>query len=112
MAKKYRYVYGVGWHPKGTHFNTVMKIDINTKTFKEWSEDNCYPSEPVFVPNPDGTEEDDGVLLSCVNNSEFDKGKNAFLLMLDAKSMTEIARAEFDVSRFTNGFHGMFKTNQ
>jgi carotenoid cleavage dioxygenase-like enzyme len=37
-----------------------MKIDINTKTFKEWGEDNCYPSEPVFVPNPNGTDEDDG----------------------------------------------------
>jgi hypothetical protein len=37
-----------------------MKIDINTKTFTEWGEDKCYPSEPVFVPNPNGTDEDDG----------------------------------------------------
>ncbi|XP_060569813.1 carotenoid-cleaving dioxygenase, mitochondrial-like [Ruditapes philippinarum] len=111
-GKKYRYTYGTGWHPKGKHFNTVMKIDIITKTFKEWGEDKCYPSEPVFVANPDGTDEDDGVVLSAVNNSDHDKGKNAFLLVLDAKSMTEIARAEFDIPRFPKDFHGLFKTNQ
>ncbi|XP_060569819.1 carotenoid-cleaving dioxygenase, mitochondrial-like [Ruditapes philippinarum] len=111
-GKKYRYTYGVGWHPKGKHFNTVMKIDINTKTFKEWGEDKCYPSEPVFVPNPNGTDEDDGVVLSSVNTSDYDKGKNAFLLVLDAKSMKEIARAEFDIPRFPKDFHGLFKTNQ
>jgi hypothetical protein len=50
--------------------------------------------------------------LSAVNNSDFDKGKNAFLLVLDAKSMKEIARAEFDIPRFPKDFHGLFKTNK
>jgi len=32
-----------------------------------WTRPNCYPSEPVFVPNPTGSgAEDDGVLLSQV----------------------------------------------
>jgi carotenoid cleavage dioxygenase-like enzyme len=51
-----------------------------------------------------------GILLSAVNNSDFDQGKSAFLLVLDAKSMTEIARAEFpDIARFPKDFHGLFR---
>ena len=39
----------------------LSKIDLETKTYSEWGEDKCYPSEPVFVPNPNGTTEDDGI---------------------------------------------------
>ena len=35
---------------------------MKTKGGLEWQEENCYPSEPVFVAKPDGTEEDDGTL--------------------------------------------------
>lgn len=31
-----------------------------------WEEIGLYPSEPVFVPSPNATEEDDGVVLSVV----------------------------------------------
>lgn len=31
-----------------------------------WEEPGVYPSEPVFVPSPDATEEDDGVIMSVV----------------------------------------------
>ena len=43
-------------------FCQVCKIDMKTKGCLEWQEENCYPSEPVFVAKPDGTEEDDGTL--------------------------------------------------
>ena len=49
-----------------------------------------------------------GVLLSAVNRIDFDEGNNAFLLVLDAKTMQEIARAEFNVLRFPKDFHGLF----
>lgn len=35
-------------------------------SFKVWEQAGFYPSEPVFVPSPDATEEDDGVILSVV----------------------------------------------
>lgn len=108
-GKRYKYAYGVAFHQNGPIFNTLCKIDVETKTFVEWREDKCYPSEPVFVANPDGTDEDDGVLLSAVNRTDFDTGKNAFFLILDAKSMKEIARAEFNVPRFPKDFHGLFR---
>lgn len=37
-----------------------VKVDIDTKEVKVWSEKDHYPSEPVFVPRPGATDEDDG----------------------------------------------------
>ena len=42
------------------YFVQVCKIDVKKKESVEWKEENCYPSEPVFVANPGGTDEDDG----------------------------------------------------
>ena len=39
-----------------------MKLDIETKERTEWSEENCWPSEPVFIPRPNGEGEDDGAI--------------------------------------------------
>nr|ALG64487.1 carotene and beta,beta-carotene 9',10'-oxygenase [Meretrix meretrix] len=109
-TKKYRYVYGVGWHSKGDIIHTLLKIDTETKTFKQWKSEKCFPSEPVFVPRPAATTEDDGVLLSAICRTDFDEkdGGNAFLLILDAKTMLEIARADFGVPRFPKDLHGLF----
>ena len=51
-----------------------------------------------------------GVLLSAVNRTDFELGKNAFFLVLDAKTMKELARVEFNVPRFPKDFHGLFKS--
>lgn len=32
----------------------IIKVDTYTKEKKTWCEKNAYPSEPIFVPNPDG----------------------------------------------------------
>lgn len=29
-----------------------MKVDVVNKQHVEWSEDNVYPSEPIFVASP------------------------------------------------------------
>jgi hypothetical protein len=52
-----------------------------------------------------------GVLLSAVSRTDFDEkgGANAFLLILDARSMQEIARADFGVPRFPKDLHGIFR---
>ncbi|KAJ8320665.1 hypothetical protein KUTeg_002252 [Tegillarca granosa] len=68
-GKKYRYLYGI--IIKGI-FDTVVKVDMENKTYKVWTEEDCYASEPIFVANPDGQDEDDGlvffVLLGKANN--------------------------------------------
>ena len=37
-------------------------MDMETGQSWFWKEENRFPSEPVFVPRPDGKEEDDGEL--------------------------------------------------
>lgn len=33
---------------------------METKEMVYWNEENCSPSEPVFIPRPNGESEDDG----------------------------------------------------
>ena len=44
-----------------TILQSLVKTDVTTKKCLTWSEDGCFPSEPVFVRNPAGTKEDDGM---------------------------------------------------
>uniref|UniRef100_W5M8E4 Beta-carotene oxygenase 1 n=1 Tax=Lepisosteus oculatus TaxID=7918 RepID=W5M8E4_LEPOC len=103
-GKKHRYVYvtGVELSPVPTK---IMKLDVETKQMVEWSEENCWPSEPVFIPAPNPLEEDDGVVLSVVVCPE--PGKSSFLLVQDARSFGEIARASVDTDIHID-MHGVF----
>ena len=49
-------------------FPQLVKLDTVTKEEKTWGDGVPTASEPVFVPNPSGTEEDDGIhqLLLCL----------------------------------------------
>lgn len=109
-TKKYRYIYGVSVSPD----EAIVKVDANTKSHVLWKEERCYPSEPVFIAEPGGTAEDDGVLVAAVNRAGQTEDENScFLLVLDAKTFTEIARAEFEgVERFPKDFHGVFTYDQ
>ncbi|XP_046891256.1 beta-carotene oxygenase 2b isoform X1 [Hypomesus transpacificus] len=99
----YRYFYGCGFqHLVG---DTLIKMDLKDKSMKVWEQPGLYPSEPIFVPSPDSTEEDDGVILSVVITPN--KDKSTFLLVLDAKSFQELARADVPVN-IPYGFHGTF----
>jgi len=54
-------------------------------------EAGMYPSEPQFIPNPNGSDEEDGVLVGIV----FDSYRNtSFVQAIDAKTMKRVARAE------------------
>ncbi|XP_070813707.1 beta,beta-carotene 15,15'-dioxygenase [Chaetodon trifascialis] len=103
-TKKYRYFYGsrVEWSP---HPNKIAKIDIVTRTHIEWQQENCYPSEPVFVASPGAVEEDDGVILSSVISS--DPNVLPFMVVLDAKTFKELARASIPASVHMD-LHGDF----
>jgi carotenoid cleavage dioxygenase-like enzyme len=51
-----------------------------------------------------------GVVVAAVNRvGEDDDDNSCFLLVLDAKSFTEIARVEFEgIARFPYDFHGVY----
>ena len=59
-----------------------------------WSSPDCYCSEPAFVPSPGPAEdEDDGVVVaSMIRGSD---PRYAALIVLDARTMAEVGRAEF-----------------
>uniref|UniRef100_A0A8D2D8M2 Carotenoid-cleaving dioxygenase, mitochondrial n=1 Tax=Sciurus vulgaris TaxID=55149 RepID=A0A8D2D8M2_SCIVU len=102
-GKKYNFFYGCGFrHLVG---DSLMKVDVVNKTLKVWREDGFYPSEPIFVPVPGASEEDDGVVLSVVITPN--QNESNFLLVLDARNFEELGRAEVPV-QMPYGFHGTF----
>lgn len=104
-TKNYRFVYATGSDKNNpdNFLDRLVKIDIQDRTSKSWKEEECYPGEPVFIPSPNATKEDEGI-ISVVLNAQ--KG-NSFLLILDAISFVEIARAEVP-HHIPFGFHGQF----
>lgn len=52
--------------PGDSFFNCIVRLDIKLGEHQVWAEEGTYPGEPIFVPRPSGTAEDDGVLLSVV----------------------------------------------
>ncbi len=100
--RPYRHAWGVGFG--GGWIDRIVKADVVEHRSTVWSEDDCFPGEPVFVGDPDGKHEDEGVLLSIVLDGR--KG-NSFLLVLDASSLEELARAEVP-HHIPFGFHGQF----
>ncbi|KAJ3174616.1 hypothetical protein HK101_010874 [Irineochytrium annulatum] len=98
-------------------FDCLVRIDtgecgdgVSAAKHKVWYEKGQFPGEPVFVPRPGGTEEDDGVLVSVVLRGQTEgREAESYLLFLDPRTMTEVARAEMGRARVVPfGFHGNF----
>jgi beta,beta-carotene 9',10'-dioxygenase len=103
---EYRFAYGLGLRRSNPFdfLNQLIKLDVEKGDTKIWHEDDCYPGEPVFVPAPEAIEEDDGLILSVVLDTEMER---SFLLILDARSFNQIAKAEVPHA-LPFGFHGQF----
>jgi beta,beta-carotene 9',10'-dioxygenase len=104
MDGNYRFVYAASIQPeiRQGFYNQILKIDIQTRIEQTWHQAACYPGEPIFVGRPGRVAEDDGVILSVVLDSQ--KG-NSFLLILDANTFEELARAEIPQA-ILFGYHG------
>lgn len=106
---EHRFVYGFGFDKAGDWNNALYKVDLRAEgadRVLRWQEDGCYPSEPFFVARPDGEDEDDGVVLSVVLDTTLQTPRS-FLLVLDARTFTETARASTP-DLIPYGFHGAF----
>ncbi|CAN9506137.1 unnamed protein product [Ophioblennius macclurei] len=103
-GKRHRYVYG-SIVRESALTKQVGKFDTETKEMVFWSEENYFPSEPVFVPRPNGESEDDGVvLLLAINCKQTQPG---FLLFLDGKTFKEVGRA-YVKAELHKDMHGFF----
>ena len=99
-TREYRYAYFAG--VSGEWLDELVKVDVADGSRSVWSAPGCYPGEPVFVREPDADAEDAGVVLSVVLDAAAGR---SFLLVLDARSFEERARAEAP-HHIPFGFHG------
>jgi carotenoid cleavage dioxygenase-like enzyme len=103
-GRPYRHAYGAGASASAGFPDQLVKADVESGDSRIWSENGCHPGEPVFVPAPGQGREDDGVILSVVLDA---RAESSFLLVLDAGSFEELARAQAPL-RIPFGFHGSF----
>jgi beta,beta-carotene 9',10'-dioxygenase len=85
-------------------FDRLVKVDVKEGSRRQWLEPGTYPGEPVYVPAPGATREDDGVILSVVLDPAAGR---SFLLVLDAGSFEELGRAQAP-HHIPFGFHGQY----
>jgi carotenoid cleavage dioxygenase-like enzyme len=107
-ARPYRWVWGTGRRTGAAFLDSIVKIDVASGAAREWWAEHCFPGEPVFVPAPGRTLEGEGILLSVVLDA---RRGTSFLLVLDAQTLTEIARAECP-HHIPFGFHGSYFTER
>lgn len=88
-------------------FGSIVKVNVRTGEEIKWQDEQFFTSEPVFVATPDATREDDGVLLSILLHKT--NLRQLALVVLDAATLTETARADFTSEGTVSGtFHGQF----
>lgn len=112
-ARPYTYAYGCSTEAGvSPFFDRLCKLDVTSGEVRTWHSDGCYPGEPVFVQAPPSdvpnAAEDDGVVLSVVLDTAAGR---SLLLVLDAASFTELARAEVP-HPIPYGFHGQYSAHR
>ncbi len=90
--RPYRYASAIAYAAQDSDwFDELVKLDVETGEVQRWSEEGCYPGEPTIVALPDAESEDDVVVLNVVLDA---RAERSFLVVLDGRTMQEIARAE------------------
>ena len=99
-GKKYQYAYVIGWLEsvnRGPFANALTKINMDNGQQIAWRGDEfCHPAEALFVPKSEDSAEDEGLVIASVTDVREDQ--KDFLVFLDARTMAELARANFDDS--------------
>ncbi|CAL2031108.1 unnamed protein product [Caenorhabditis brenneri] len=108
--KEYKYVFGSTVFGKESENPAgVVKADMVTGKHLIWNRENAHQicAEPVFVPDPNGVEEDDGCLIVPIMT--ISEKQPPFVLILDAKTLKETARFEIPEDRIPLGFHAFYQ---
>ena len=85
--------------------NAIAKVNVADGTSVLWTEPNnrygVFVGEAIFIPSPGAQVEDDGVIVASGLHIQ---SKRGFFLVLNATTMTEIARS-YTSTHFPFGFH-------
>lgn len=106
-GRPYRYVYlGAAHAPQGNApLQAILKLDWETGDRQLWSAaPHGFVGEPIFVPRPNATAEDDGWLLTLVFNAEQERSE---LVILDASDLRSVAKLKLR-HHVPYGLHGNF----
>jgi len=106
-AERPRYVYAPRVGDGNSFTDGVLQIDTASGSQRIWERPDESPGEAIFVPNPGGKGETDGVVLFVVFNA---RDKRSALVVLDAATFEESARA-WAPAMLPLGFHGQFWAN-
>jgi beta,beta-carotene 9',10'-dioxygenase len=104
-GKNYQFLYTTamsGLSPK--FFNIIQKINMQSGDIIRFKKENYYFGEAVFVPKPEASSEDDGVLMFITFNAEHERST---LLILDATSLQAMAEIALPLP-LPFGLHGDF----
>jgi torulene dioxygenase len=111
-GKPSRYVWGCSLEASTNEKNetySIVKVDSTTGEIVRYHHPGYACSEPIFVPKPGASQEDDGVIVTLVNefhesDEDLDRG---YVVILDGQTLQEFGKAE--VGGFTPvTFHGSF----
>jgi beta,beta-carotene 9',10'-dioxygenase len=105
-GKPYRFVWGTELRPDaGNRVRaTIHKLDVSSGDAQHFTDAEFTYGEPVFVPRPGASAEDDGVLLAVGSHVREDVSR---LCVLDAARLEPLARCDAALS-IPLGFHGTF----
>jgi len=105
QGQKYNSAYGIEFGRGILHGSGIVKLDLNKRQFvKKWEGSDCYSSEPLFIPRPGSTEEDDGVVVvTCINPNKSAPETNMVVLSPD---LEELGRTQHKNIITPASFHG------
>jgi all-trans-8'-apo-beta-carotenal 15,15'-oxygenase len=107
VGRPNRYTYlGAAHAPTGNApLQAILKLDRETGDRLLWSAaPHGFVSEPIFVPRPHSTTEDEGWLLTLVFDGQQERSE---LVILDARNLQGVARLKLK-HHIPYGLHGNF----
>ena len=107
-GRPYRYLYGVGAHEDGDSpdfVDRLVKIDVENGEEPSWFEPGSTPASRCSSPRPSPTAA--RTRACCSPSSSTARSGSSFLLVLDARTLTEVGRAQVP-HHIPFGFHGQF----
>ncbi len=110
VGRDYRYLYTAAAHHAtgNAPLQAILKLDLQTKTRQIHSfAPKGFVGEPIFVPKPNATTEDDGWILTLIYDAA---NHRSDLVILDAKNLTQKAILHLK-SHIPYGLHGSWTSN-